>query len=68
MLIDVSFQDWVEVLEFDVANKCDYKDLVKDTETRLKPYAKLESGHRVPLSFTKLFNFLSLNLLSLLRP
>lgn len=28
VLVDVGFQDWVEVLEFDVANKCDYKYLV----------------------------------------
>lgn len=28
VLVDVGFQDWVEVLEFDVANKGDYKYLV----------------------------------------
>lgn len=28
VLVDVCFQDGVEVLEFDVANQCDYKYLV----------------------------------------
>lgn len=28
VLVDVGFQDWVEVLEFDVANKGNYKYLV----------------------------------------
>ena len=35
MLVDVGFQDWVEVLEFDVANKRDYKYLVIDERRKL---------------------------------
>lgn len=34
VFVDVGFQDWVEVLEFDVTNKWDYKYLV--TNKRMK--------------------------------
>lgn len=30
MLVDVSFQDWVEVLELDVTNESDYKYLIRN--------------------------------------
>lgn len=43
VLVDVGFQDGVEVLEFDVANKCDYKNLVRNKRrNKIRAWFKLE--------------------------